>query len=70
MILERFRDAVRQVAPLQFYRDEKHRDSVLEAIIFALEDLYDEVEELEEMEEEEEEEYEEEEAAEQEEQEA
>lgn len=45
IIINKFRDAVRALAPSHIYRSIQHRDDVFMAIIEALEDLEDKLEE-------------------------
>lgn len=55
IVFAQLRDAIRQVAGQQFYKNIQHRDDCYLALIEALEDLEDELEELEEKEEQEQE---------------
>lgn len=45
IIINKFRDAVKSVAPNHIYRSIQHRDDVFMAVIEALEDLEDKLEE-------------------------
>lgn len=53
IMLSQFRDAIREIALSQLYRNVQHRDELYNAIIEALEQLEDELDELREKEEEE-----------------